>query len=245
MSGRKPRTLALQGKIYSAEVSQSTGATTYTLHLIAGVPTENKGCLVIAQQVSQKFAESIRRIRDVEAKYEHLRERQTAIRQTMTQTLVVITLLVLFIAVWLALYVARSIADPVQLLAQATQHVKEGDLAYRTGVTGDDELAALAHSFNEMTAELSENRQRLDERRRYIETILQNLSAGVISLDESNNVTTLNPAAQRLLHLSQAETTGVALEALLPEDQREELRKMIRRAARFAHRDTRSAFHTG
>jgi two-component system nitrogen regulation sensor histidine kinase NtrY len=230
---QKARTSALQEKLYSVEVSEPAGASVYMAHLIAGVPTENKGCLVIAQQVSQKFAESIQRIRQVEAQYEYFRERQLTWRQTMMQTLGVITLLVLFINVWLALNVARSIADPVRLLAQATQHVKEGDLAYRTGIVGDDELAALAHSFNEMTAELAENRRRLEERRRYIETILQNLSAGVISLDENNNVTTLNPAAQRLLNLSQAETTGVALEALLPEEQREELRRMIRRAARL------------
>jgi PAS domain S-box-containing protein len=241
--GEKARKLALQGQPYSAELSDPSGASTAAVHLVAGVPTEGKGALVVAQQVSQKFAGSIQRIREVEAKYKYLRERQLAYRQTMMQTLAVITLLVLFIAVWLALYVARSIADPVQLLAQATQHVKEGDLAYRAGVAGDDELAALAHSFNEMTAELSENRQRLEERRRYIETILQNLSAGVISLDENNNVTTLNPAAQRLLHLSQAETTGVALEALLPEEQREELRRMIRRAARL-HTVTREVHFT-
>ncbi len=240
---QKARTLGLQGKRYSVEVSEPESNSTYMVHLIAAVPTANEGCLVIAQQVSRKFAESIQRIRETETMYVKLKERQGAYRQTTTQTLAVITLLVLFIAVWLALYVARSIADPVQLLAQATQHVKEGDLAYRADVAGDDELAALAHSFNEMTAELSDHRQRLDERRRYIETILQNLSAGVISLDENNNVTTLNPAARRLLHLNQAETTGVALEALLPEEQREELRKMIRRAARL-HTVTREVHFT-
>src|SRR5262249_54962157 len=126
-----------------------------------------------------------------------------------------ITLLVLFIAFQLAVYVARSIADPVQQLAQATERIKSGDLSYRAGVIGDDELAALALSFNEMTAELSENRRRLeqsasdlqatnaalDERRRYIETVMQSLSAGVISLDENRYVTMINEAARRLLRI--------------------------------------------
>lgn len=230
---QKARAQALQGTPYAVEVSDKPDATNFRIHLIAAVPTEAKGALVIAQPVSHNFTESIQSIRKFDSYYENLKGIQKSVRQISLQTLSLLTLLVLFIAFWLALYVARSIADPVQQLAQATQHIKEGDLDYRTGIVGDDELAALARSFNEMTAELSDNRQRLEERRRYIETILQSLSAGVISLDEHNNVTTINPAAQRLLHLSSSAITGVTLESLLPEAQREELRRMVRRAARL------------
>jgi len=97
-----------------------------------------------------------------------------------------------------------------------------------------------------MTAELAENRSRLEqstadlqmtnaaleERRRYIETVMQSLSAGVISLDENSHVTMINEAARQLLRIEHDQATGVTLEALLPEEQREELRKMILRAAR-------------
>ena len=230
---QKARAQALQGVRYTAEISEAPNVPNFQIHLIAAVPTANKGALVIAQAVSHKFTESIQSIRKFDSFYERLKDQRVAVRQTSLQTLSLITLLVLFIAFWLALYVARSIADPVQQLAQATQHIKDGDLDYRTGVVGDDDLASLARSFNEMTAELSDNRQRLEERRRYIETILQSLSAGVISLNEHNNVTTINPAAQRLLHLAAPQITGVALESLLPEEQREELRRLVRRAARL------------
>jgi two-component system, NtrC family, nitrogen regulation sensor histidine kinase NtrY len=229
----RARTQALAGAAYSAEVNGSVSASTHLIHLIAAVPLTNGGAFVVSQPVPQNFAESIQRMRGFEVRYQGLKQRQRAFRQTALQTLSLLTLLVLFIAFWLALYVARSIADPVQQLAQATERVKHGDLSYRTGVVGDDELAALAHSFNEMTAELGEHRHNLEERRRYIETILQSLSAGVISLDEHNNVTTINPAAQRLLRLNATPTTGMALEALLPEAQREELRRMVRRAVRL------------
>lgn len=226
------RTKALQGARFSAELSESAANGKSKIHLIAAVPTEQGGAFVIAQPAEEDFANNINRIREVEATYEKLKSDKRAIRQTSMQTLLLITLLVLFIAFWLALYVARGIADPVQQLAQATQHIRQGNLDYRASVVGDDELAALATSFNEMTAEMSANRRTLEERRRYIETILQSLSAGVISLDEHNNITTINPAAQRLLHLDAPPQSGVALEALLPEEQREELRRMVRRAAR-------------
>jgi two-component system, NtrC family, nitrogen regulation sensor histidine kinase NtrY len=226
------RTRALQGERSSAELSESAADGKSTIHLIAAVPTEQGGAFIIALPVAEDFANSINRIREFDAYYEKLKSDKRAIRQTSMQTLLLITLLVLFIAFWLALYVARGIADPVQQLAQATQHIRQGDLDYRASVVGDDELAALATSFNEMTAEMSANRRTLEERRRYIETILQSLSAGVISLDEHDNITTINPAAQRLLQLDVPPQSGVALEALLPEEQREELRRMIRRAAR-------------
>lgn len=237
---------ALQGGLFAAEVSnEATGA----IYLLAAAPVSatSGGALLIAQQVPPQLADSVNRIRELERYYESLKTKGRWVRNTALQTLLLITLLVLFIAFWLAMYIARSIADPVQKLAEATERVKRGDLTHRAEVTGNDELAALALSFNEMTAEVAENRRRLehsaaelqasnaalDERRRYIETILQSLSAGVISLDEHANVTTINEAALQLLHIEQTPITGTALEALLPEQQREELRRMILRAARL------------
>lgn len=237
-------TEALGGVPFAAEASN---ATTRDIYLLAAVPTIRGGALVIAQQVPPQVAGSVNKIRDLERYYESLKTQQRWIRNTALQTLLLITLLVLFIAFWLAMYIARSIAEPVLKLTEATERVKRGDLTQRAEIIGNDELAALALSFNEMTTEVAENRRRLehsaaelqasnaalDERRHYIETILQSLSAGVISLDEHAQLTTINEAALELLQLDHAPTTGTALEALLPEEQREELRRMIARAARL------------
>src|SRR5262245_37424779 len=216
------------------------------MRLIAAAPVEGErgGALIISQQVSPQLAERIDAINRFEGEYNLLKDRQKSLKFNMHLTLLLITLLVLFIAFWLAVYVARSIADPVQQLAQATERIKSGDLNYRAGVIGDDELAALALSFNEMTAELAENRRRLEqsaaelqlsnaaleERRRYIETVMQSLSAGVVSLDENRNVTMINEAARQMLRIEREQTAGATLESLLPEGQREELRRIILRA---------------
>ena len=200
--------------------------------------------MVIARQVSPEVSERIIAIKLFEGEYDALKRKQRWLKYNAFIALALITLLVLFIAFWLALSVARSIADPVQQLAQATERIKSGDLTYRAGVIGDDELAALALSFNEMTAELAENRRRLEqsaddlqlsnaaleERRRYIETVMQSLSAGVVSLDDNRSVTMINEAARRMLRIRQEQTVGVTLESLLPEEHREELGRMIQRA---------------
>jgi PAS domain S-box-containing protein len=220
-----------------------------TMSLIAAAPVAGAirkgGAVVIAQQVSPELSDRLKAMKLFEGDFVALKGTQRLMKYISFITLALITLLLLFIAFWLALSVARSIADPVQQLAQATERIKSGDLTYRAGVIGDDELAALARSFNEMTAELLENRRRLEqsaselqminaaleERRRYIETVMQSLSAGVVSLDENRNVTMINEAARRLLRVERDSVPGVALESLLPESHREELRKMIVRAA--------------
>ncbi len=242
---RRAREAARHGKNFCEMVCD----TERNIYLVAAapVPDLSSRSLVIAGRVSPEITERINRIDDLEATYGALKRDQNKVKNSALLTLGLITLLTLFIAFWLALYLARTVADPVQQLAEATEHVRQGDLSFRAKVVGDDELAALALSFNEMTSELGENRQRLelsaeelqqsnaalDERRGYIEAILQSLSAGVISLDENGNVTTLNDAARELLRISEQFVTGVAMEALLPEEQREELWRMIRRAARL------------
>jgi len=241
---RRARLDAARGGNFSALTTEDNGK---IMSLIAAAPVagERGGSLVVAQQVSPQLAERVNLINRFEGVYDALKGKQKWLRNNALLTLGLITLLVLFIAFWMAVYVARSIADPVQQLAQATERIKSGDLNYRAGVVGDDELAALALSFNEMTAELAENRRRLElsaselqlsnaaleERRRYIETVMQSLSAGVVSLDENRKVTMINEAARRMLWVELEQTTGVTMESLLPEEHREELRRMIMRAA--------------
>lgn len=235
-----------QGIWYDSELNDEKANTLFLISAVP-IPREKGNSLVIAQQLSQEIATSVNKIRKLELEYNSLREITKSLRNSMLQTLALITLFVLFIALWLALNVARSIAEPVRHLAEATERVKRGDLSYRAGVSGDDELAALALSFNEMTAEVAENRRQLeqsatelqlsnraqDERRRYIETILQSLSAGVISLDARAHVTTINEAALKLLGIEHTPVTGNSLESILPEEQVEILRRMILRATRL------------
>ncbi|HZF37941.1 MAG TPA: ATP-binding protein [Blastocatellia bacterium] len=238
---RKALAEAAQGRNYDPRIDQGSEKTS----LIAAAPVAGgRGAVVIAQQVSPELSERLKTMKLFEGDFDALKGKQKLLKNIAFITLTLITLLALFIAFWLAIYVARSIADPVQQLAQATERIKSGDLTYRAGVVGDDELAALARSFNEMTAELSENRHRLEksaselqminaaleERRRYIETVMQSLSAGVVSLDEDRNVTMINEAARRLLRVERGQPAGVTLESLLPEAHREELQRMILRA---------------
>lgn len=211
------------------------------LYLLAATPitSESEEILVLTELLTPDLSQRWFELNRNEYEYNKLKDAQDHLKKSTYIVLGLLTLFALFVSTWMALNVARSVAEPVRQLAQATERIKRGDLSGRADIVGDDELAALAQSFNEMAVELQENRQRLeqsavalDERRHYIETILQNLSAGVISLDEHRRVVTINEATLKLLRLKHVPESGSMLEALLPEEQREELFRMMRRAAR-------------
>mgnify|MGYP001770884703 FL=1 len=179
--------------------------------------------------------------------YERLRERQRRVRLLGLSTLGLLTLLLLFASSWTALYLSRGIATPIRALAEAADEVARGNLTHRVTGIAEDELALLAESFNQMTAQLAENRKRLEanaaelreknlaleERSNYIETVLESLSTGVISLDEEDRVTTINAAALAMLSLPRAaHVGGVPLSAFVCAEDHAVLARLVRRARR-------------
>jgi two-component system, NtrC family, nitrogen regulation sensor histidine kinase NtrY len=181
-----------------------------------------------------------------QSEYQHLVARQRKVRLLGLSTLGLMTLLLLFASMWVAIHLARGLAAPIKSLAEASKEVARGNLSHRVDTVGDDELALLAESFNQMTAELDQNRRHieagatalqeknlaLEERRNYIETVLDSLSTGVISLDRADCVTTINAAAASILKLSEPPPAWAKLSSILSNDDRLVLDRLIRRARR-------------
>lgn len=180
-----------------------------------------------------------------QGEYQKLLARQRRVRLLGLQTIGLMTLMLLFVSSWVAIYLARGIATPIKALAEASNEIARGNLSYRVTTIAEDELALLAHSFNQMTAQLEDNRSSieagsaalreknvtLEERRHYIETILQSLSTGVVSLDEDDCVTTINAAASRMLKL-RATSTEQKLEHLMGAEDWLVIDRLLRRARR-------------
>jgi two-component system nitrogen regulation sensor histidine kinase NtrY len=178
--------------------------------------------------------------------YQRLLQRQRKVRLLGLSTLGLMTLLLLFASTWVAIHLARGFAAPIKSLAEASREVARGNLAHRVETLADDELALLAESFNQMTAQLDENRRHietgaaalkeknlaLEERRNYIETVLESLSTGVVSLDQNDCVTTINAAAAAILKLSEPPPAWANLSSLLGTDDRVVLERLLRRARR-------------
>jgi PAS domain S-box-containing protein len=185
-------------------------------------------------------------IADSESEYQKLVRRQRRVRFLGVSTLGLMTLMLLFVSSWVAIYLARGIATPIKALAEASDEIARGNLSHRVDTVAEDELALLAHSFNQMTAQLEENRRRLDagsaelrdknlaleERRNYIETVLESLSTGVVSFDENDHVTTINAAAMRMLRLSAPPSPSEMLSQLIGPEDHSTIAQLLRRARR-------------
>ncbi|MFN2578634.1 MAG: ATP-binding protein [Pyrinomonadaceae bacterium] len=178
--------------------------------------------------------------------YQHLLERQRKVRLLGMSTLGLMTLLLLFASTWVAIHLSRGFAAPIRSLVGASKEVARGNLGHRVETIADDELGLLAESFNQMTAELDTNRRQLEagagalkeknlaleERRNYIETVLESLATGVVSLDRADCVTTINTAAMSILKLSDRPPAWATLLSVLSAEDRLVLERLLRRARR-------------
>ncbi|HEY0323013.1 MAG TPA: ATP-binding protein [Pyrinomonadaceae bacterium] len=206
---------------------------------------ENRQLLVVPPRYSE--SNSAKTILGARAEYEKLKARQRKVRQLGLSTLGLFTLLQLFGVTWIAIHLGRGIATPIQALAEASNEVASGNLSYRVTTFADDELALLVARFNQMTAQLEENRRRLEsnaaevreknlaleERRNYIETVLESLSTGVVSFDGEDRVTTINAAAAAMLRFSELPAPGAALSEITSIEDRLILERLLKRARRM------------
>jgi two-component system, NtrC family, nitrogen regulation sensor histidine kinase NtrY len=215
---------------------------------VLGVQLNGTESLIIAPQ--KRAATNITDVvTGSERDYQDLVRKQRRVRLLGLSTLGLMTLILLFASSWIAIYLARGIATPIKALAEASNEVARGNLSHRVTTVADDELALLAESFNQMTTQLEENRRSIEagaaelrdknlalrERRNYIETILQSLSTGVVSLDENDCVTTSNAAASRMLGLADKLGDSPKLNTLIASDDWIVVDRLLKRARRAGH----------
>ena len=198
--------LALQGKEADHFDRLSSG------HLASGIVPVREGfetgpvlaAVAAGYTVGQEIAARTARISKITEQY----LQQKAFRQETKRVYIVffllLTLLILFSASWLGMYLARQITVPLQKLVEGTREVASGNLDHRVEASAGDEIGQLILSFNQMTGDLQRKGRQLDERRHYIETLLESVPAGVISLDGAGRIATLNQGAYRLLGLDPA-----------------------------------------
>ncbi len=166
------------------------------------------GAVIIDYYVPKSLAGRAAGISRSVEEYFQLRILHQPIMHSYILALVLIGLAVVLLASWFGIYLARGITAPIAMLAAGTQAVAGGNLNFEIPEVRDDEIGRLVESFNRMTADLRASRAELEHRRRYTETLLRNVSAGVVGLDRDGVVTAINPCAERLLGLHAAQVQG-------------------------------------
>jgi nitrogen fixation/metabolism regulation signal transduction histidine kinase len=223
-----------------------------TDYIVAAAPFRD-GTVIVAMPLPPKFAQTAKQIQDSQRRYVELAAKRKLFRRTYIGYLLLLTVVVLFASTWLALLLSKLVNRPVAALAAGTEAISKGQLDYRVDIRATDELAELVHSFNSMAEQLETSRRQieassrdvgaaneaLERRRRYIETVLESLPTGVISIDAERRVTLANAAFSRMFYLERSEYISPAslvdqpLRGVLPADVLADLEPLLRRADRM------------
>jgi PAS domain S-box-containing protein len=163
--------------------------------------------------------------------YARLATSRQEVRRSSLLLLALIALFVLFVATWIALFLARQISVPISALLQGAREVRAGNLSYRVESPAIDELASLVRGFNEMTRELESNSQELDTRRRFTEAILESIPTGVISVSSDGRIQRVNRALRQIFPEQQLQH-ATRLEDLFSREDTAEIRYLMKRARR-------------
>ena len=225
----------------------------HTDYILGSAPVGEHGMILVGMPLPKKFAETQRQIEASQKRYFELAANRRLVRRTYMGLLLLLTVLVLFATTWLALFLSKLVTRPVAALAEATQEISRGRLDHRVEVHAADEIGDLVRSFNRMAEELESSRRQieassrelsaanvtLEQRRRHIETILESIPTGVLSLDATRHITHANHALFRLFRPKGGESgapgllIGASLPEIFPPEVLEDLEPQLRRADRM------------
>jgi two-component system, NtrC family, nitrogen regulation sensor histidine kinase NtrY len=230
----------------------------------SGIAATPSGRLVVVGlPMPQGLSETARQIRVGASEYWTLFRSRNSIRTTFFFILLLITTLIFFSSMWLALFLSKQITRPVEALADAMDEIADGKLNKRVAVESSGEMAELVSAFNHMAHDLETSRhmaessreqlsaanQALEERRRELETILETIPSGVVTLDKNGSILLANRAFEALighgnLRDGESSLSGQRIEALFPADCSEDLARVIRRSYRMGAASTEFEMHT-
>ena len=199
--------------------------------VVARVSVSGLGDLIVRSHMAEDLATRQRELQHHVAQYDQLAVNRKEARSFYIRLLLLITLFILFVAIWLALFMAKQISVPISALLGAAGEVRKGNLRHRVNVDAMDELASLVRAFNEMTQGLETNRDELEARRRFTEAILESIPTGVISVTSDGRIQKVNRALRYMF--PEADLDRVErLEGLFSREDTAEIRYMMKRARR-------------
>jgi two-component system, NtrC family, nitrogen regulation sensor histidine kinase NtrY len=196
-------------------------------------------------RTSANFLARITEIQKQMQEYEKVKQNLRVLKRQMLLILVFFTMLLLFSVMWIALFLAKQVTVPIQALAEGTREVSSGNFDYQVPEQTQDELGVLIHSFNTMVTQLRDSRtqidqftrnlqqavQELERRRQLMETILENVPTGVISLDAEGSILRENTAVIRMFGETARDVRS--LEQLLGLDASRTVQLLMRRSLRM------------
>ena len=193
-------------------------------------PGQVDGFIVVSYYIPNSLVKKMTKISNRFTDYKRLTFTQPPLKPTYIILLSSITLLLFFSAIMFGFHLAKNITGPIKELAEGTLEVAKGNLDVRIAIKADDEIGSLVESFNKMTQDLKTGKAQLeltnkdlqdtnielDKRRTYMEIVLKNVAAGVISIDRDGRITTINKSVEKILGLEVESYLNKSYHEILP-----------------------------
>ena len=201
------------------------------------------GTVIVVSHIKKSLVGKMVEITRLFEEYNQMVSLKGPIKNSYILSFLIITLLIIFSAIWFGYYLAKNITTPIQSLAEATQAVAEGNLDVKVETSARDEIGVLINSFNRMTGDLKQSKSELEDaysslrdssieieqRRAYMETVLENIATGVISIDKNGDITTFNRAAEKVLDIRKEDIKGKGFQEILSRIPPDAAKDIIRR----------------
>jgi two-component system nitrogen regulation sensor histidine kinase NtrY len=197
----------------------------------------DKMLIITGKYFPESYTRSLNELAGMVSKHNQMRVMRDPVKNTYILLFLFITILIIFSASWLGFYLAKGITVPIEKLVAATSEIAKGNLDVRIDYAAKDEFNTLINEFNRMANDLKENRDKLNRRtielrhrRSIIETILKNVTAGVMALNVRGEIMAINPEAARMLSLDAETATRKNYAEVIPEANYQEIRDLIHKA---------------
>src|SRR5262249_53243232 len=176
----------------------------YWIGIRRGTGSQNREILAIVFPRPARLVDLTPKLAEEKQHYQLLVQNQKVFRDTYVIILLLMTVLVLFAAVWIGLFLSKRITVPIEALSEATREISAGNLDHRVHIQADDELGLLVTLFNDMAEQLQGTTRELEARRKYMEIILESIPTGVVSVDSDLRVNKVNRAARTMFSTENA-----------------------------------------
>jgi two-component system nitrogen regulation sensor histidine kinase NtrY len=200
------------------------------------------GLLVVTRFVPGSFVNRLHAISKGLQEYRQLKMLKNPIKASHMITLSIVTLLIIFTSVWFGFYISKEVTVPINELAEATNRIASGDYSFFIDLETKDEMGLLVNSFNRMTRDLKTGKNRLEsanrelvssnleleQRRLYMEIVLANVAAGVVSADARGRILTINKSAERMLNIRAERIIGKNYKEILSHENKKIVDTFIR-----------------
>jgi two-component system, NtrC family, nitrogen regulation sensor histidine kinase NtrY len=189
------------------------------------------GMVAVATEIPIDIARQKAAIDSLNDQWGKIREDRKQVRRFYIMLMALIALFVLYVAVWIALFLAKQISVPISAMLEAAGEIRRGNLRHRIHTRAIDELGSLVRSFNQMTQELETTNEELDRRRRFTEAILESIPTGVLSIGSDGSIQRSNRALAKILPPDLL-ARATRLEDLFSREDTAEIKYMMKRARR-------------